>query len=170
MKTILLAAITANGLIAVDQHHPATWTSKADKQFFVQKTKAAGVMIMGRTTFATIGRPLPDRLTIVLTKNPNEHESIPNSVEYTSQTPNEIIQQLAARGFNEVIIAGGASIYTQFLKEDLVDEIYLTVEPYLFGSGINLLSESALHQPLKLEESSKLSDNVILLHYRINHE
>lgn len=60
-KVILLMAITLDGKIAKHTNQLAAWTSRADKKIFVSETKKAGVIIMGRTTYDTIGRPLPGR-------------------------------------------------------------------------------------------------------------
>jgi dihydrofolate reductase len=58
MKTVIVAAITADGFIGRTSDHLADWTGKADKKLFVQVTKEAGAMVMGSRTFATIGGPL----------------------------------------------------------------------------------------------------------------
>ena len=129
MKTTLLMAITADGKIAKNSTHFANWTSGADKKMFVEKTKSAGVIIMGLTTYQTIGKPLPGRLNLVLTPEPEKETSISGSLEYTSQTPKEILENLEKRNFSEAIIGGGATINGLFLKENLIDEIWLTVEP-----------------------------------------
>lgn len=165
MKVILLAAITADGFIARDINHRADWTSPEDKRFFVDTTKDAGIMIMGSTTFNTIGKALPGRKTIVYTRNPGPYSDIAN-VETTSETPADLIQRLDAAGNTAVCICGGSSIYTLFIKSGLVTDIYLTVEPVLFGSGIKLFSEE-LSIKLSLEDKRNLNNNTLLVHYAV---
>lgn len=159
MKIFIIAAQTLDGFIAKNDHHLASWTSKEDKKFFVQRTKEAGVMIMGSKTFETIGKPMPGRLNIVYSRE-KQYEG----VEVTSLPPAELIKNLEARGYQEVAICGGAGIYTMFLKAKLVDTIYITIEPLLFGSGISMVNEP-LEINLTLRSSNKLSDNVLLLEY-----
>ncbi|MBI2475497.1 dihydrofolate reductase [Candidatus Uhrbacteria bacterium] len=169
MKIILLAAISANGKIA--EHECQTsldWTSKEDLRFFIEKTKEIGVLIMGRKTFETIGKPLKGRKTIVMTREDNgrqlETKEESGKVEFTSEQPCKLLERLQKEGVENVVIAGGSSIYSQFLKEKLVTEIYLTVEPVLFGDGVPLASGFGRIN-LKLDEVTQLGDQAVLLHF-----
>jgi len=167
MKTTLLMAITADGKIAKNTSHLANWTSGADKKMFVEKTKSAGVIIMGLTTYQTIGKPLPGRLNIVLTPEPEKETPIPGSLEYTSQAPEEILKNLKTRGYKEAIIGGGATINGLFLKNNLIDEIWLTVEPKIFGEGLNLFRGVDMDLNLELIDVIKLDVNVVQLKYKV---
>jgi dihydrofolate reductase len=145
----IIAAVTADGFIAQSTDQVSTkWTSKEDAAWFKQKTKEAGVVVMGSTTFETFGaRPLPDRLNVVLTRNESKlAQPTPEGVRYTSAAPADLIAQLTAEGFTDIAICGGASIYTQFMEANVVDKLFLTVEPILFGQGISLFT-----RPLKIE-------------------
>ncbi len=113
MNCFIIAAISADGFIAPPHEDLSTnWTSKEDKKFFVEKTKEAGVVVMGSTTFETFGaKPLKGRKNIIYTKN-KKYEG----AETTSESPAELISRLEKEGFNSVAICGGASIYTMFLE------------------------------------------------------
>ena len=63
----------------------------------------------------------------------------------------------------KVLLAGGARVYSSFIKEGLVDEIYLTVEPVIFGQGKPLLADGDSDVNLKLVSSKKLNKNGTLL-------
>jgi len=167
MHTIIVATVTANGFIARGTNELANWSSKEDKKFFVEETKKAGVMIMGRTTFATIGRPLPDRLIVVLTEKPEEVAVAPGSVETASGDLKTILDGLEARGFTNVVIAGGSNVYSQFLNAGLVSEIALTYEPILFTGGIPLAAN--LDKELMLETLSveRLGEKTVLVRYKV---
>lgn len=167
MKTILLMAITADGKIAKHSQQLANWTSHADKKIFVEETKKAGVIIMGETTYQTIGKPLPGRLNVVLTFNPDTKKNIPNCLEYTNLPPAELLKELAGRGFTSAIIGGGATVNGLFLKENLLDEIWLTVEPRLFGEGLSLFQNVDVNLALELLEIKQLDKNVVQLRYKI---
>ena len=56
MKVVLLMATTVDGIIAKDVDEFIDWTGKEDKKYFVKITKEAGVVIMGSTTYKTIGK------------------------------------------------------------------------------------------------------------------
>ena len=163
MKTFLIAAISADGFIAKDASHAALWTSKADKRRFIELTKRAGVVIMGSTTYKTLGRPLKDRLNIVYSKS----QTFPD-VEITQDNPIDLMKKLEERGFKEVAICGGSNIYTMFMKAGVVNTIYLTIEPLIFGKGISLFNED-LHCSLKLK-SSQVSEETgtLLLEYEVS--
>lgn len=165
MKIIALAAITLDGKIARTHNELVNWTSKEDKQFFAATTKEAGVLILGKTTFDTFPKPLPGRLHIVLTRDTKSKKDLPGSVEYTSAKPKQLLASLENRGFHTAIVAGGASIYTLFLKEHVIDELWLTVEPKLFGNGVALVSEAISNVSLQLLSTTNLSENVLLLKY-----
>jgi dihydrofolate reductase len=136
----LIAAQTTDGFIAREKGETSlSWTSKEDKKRFVSLTKRAKVMVMGRTTWDTIGKALPERLIVVYShKNPSEPMT---GVEWTTMPPKDLLNNLEGRGFTEVAICGGGEIYNLFLREGLVDQIYLTVEPVKFGQGIRFFKD-----------------------------
>ena len=166
IRAFLIAAVTADGFIAPESGGISTaWTSKEDRAFFVARTKAAGVMVMGEKTFQTIGRALPGRTTIVYSHK--DDLGVPD-VEATKLPPAELLAELERRGFEEVAICGGASIYTMFLQAKVIDTIYLTVEPKLFGSGVRLTNEP-IEANLALVSHTNLSESVVLLEYKITY-
>jgi len=165
MKTFIIAAVTADGFIGRDSGHTADWTGGADKKEFVRLTKEAGVVVMGARTFKTIGRALPGRRTIVYTSRPDEITA--EGVETTSEPARELLKHLKQEGAHAVAICGGATIYDLFMREGLVDELYLTIVPIVFGQGVQLFT-GELRAGLDLLEAKQLADSTILLHYK-NH-
>ena len=161
MNVFLIAAFTADGFIAKHSHHLADWTSKEDKKFFHEMTKKAGVVVMGQNTYETIGKPLPGRLTIVYSKD-KQYEG----VQVTQKPPAELLKELEAKDYSQVAICGGATIYTMFMQAGVVDKLYLSVEPVLFGQGMALFNKE-LNAKLQLISSEKLGDNTILLEYAV---
>lgn len=165
MKVFIIAAISADGFIARNTTELADWTSSEDKKLFVKLTKEAGVMVMGATTLATIGRALPGRRTIVYTTHPQDINI--EGVEPTTEDPKLLVERLKNEGAEAIAVCGGRSIYSLFLQAGLVDELYLTVEPVLFGSGIGLFKDE-LNTKLSLLEATNLNKDVILLHYAVD--
>ncbi len=169
VKVVLIAAISADGRIAESQDQlTLTWTSKDDTEFFIRKTKEMGAVIMGRKTFETIGRPLGGRLTTVMTMSPevHNHQQKKNVLEFTNMPPAAIIESLSMRGYDAVAVVGGSLIYSQFLRDGLVDEIYLTIEPILFGRGI-LFTDEIERLSLSLLDVSRLGEQSVLAHYGV---
>ncbi|OGR24860.1 MAG: dihydrofolate reductase [Desulfobacterales bacterium RIFOXYA12_FULL_46_15] len=165
MKVILLMAMTADGLIAKNSMQPVDWTGKADKHYFVRITKKAGVMIMGSKTFDTIGKVLPDRKNIVMTRDKKRQSKDPDLI-FTDQTPGQILADLTLQGFTSVTLIGGSVVNTLFIKEHLIDEIHITIVPLFFGKGLTLFSET-LDIPLDLMDVKKISKTHVLFKYRV---
>ncbi len=174
LKVILLAAISADGKIAEQQGQTSLdWTSKEDTRFFVEKTKEVGVVIMGRKTFETFGKPLKGRRLIVLSRQERtkmtektEREK-KGTVEFTNEELSLLLSRLQNEGHDAVVVAGGASVYSQFLKQRLVTELFLTIEPVLFGQGISFASDFE-RVNMKLIETRLLGEQSVLLHYVIS--
>lgn len=161
ISVFIIAALTADGFIGKNTAHFADWTSKEDKQFFVQMTKKAGVVVMGSNTYQTIGKPLPGRLNIVYSRD-KQFEG----AETTQKTPAELVENLKARGYREVAICGGSTIYSMFLEAGVVNKLYLTVEPIVFGSGIHLFNKE-IEKKLQLVLCKNLNEQVVLLEYNV---
>ena len=164
MKIILIMAQSLDGKISRSSEEFIDWTGSADKKMFAEITKRAGVIIMGSKTFDTIGKPLPGRKNIVLTRNTQRKSESPNLI-YTDKQPQELIQQLEKEGYSEAAVVGGAQINTLFARENLIDEYLITVAPTIFGQGLSLFTE-ALDIDLELVASTVLEKKFLLLKYK----
>ncbi len=92
------------------------WHYPEDLQYYKEQTLGK-INVMGRKTFSAIGRPLPNRKTIVLTRDKNysaDGIDVINSLESVLELAQD----------QEVIICGGVSVYRQF--NQFADEIYIT--------------------------------------------
>lgn len=166
MKTIIIAVSAINGIISKDTYSSVDWSSKVDKKHFKKVTTGAGVVIMGRKTFETMGKPLPNRLNVVMTRNPEKYIEEQQLV-FTSKSPSEILAWLDEKGYETVMITGGSEIYTLFLNEGLVDEIMLTIEPLLLKGNVNFLKNLKEDISLKLLGVEKLNENTLLVIYKV---
>jgi dihydrofolate reductase len=118
----LIVAMDERGGIGLEGRLP--WRLSADLRRFKSLTMDHH-LIMGRKTYQTIGRILPGRTTIIVTRDlnytapgcPGKHCLIAHSLE-------EALTFAAERGENEVFIIGGGEIFNQSLE--LADRIYLT--------------------------------------------
>ena len=118
-QPLILSAIVAmaeNRVIGKDNRLP--WHLPADLQHFKSIT-TGHTIIMGRKTYESIGRPLPNRTNIILTRD--KQFSAPGCVVCTSLE--EALRYVD--GSNEAFIIGGAEIYRQLLAK--VQRIYLTI-------------------------------------------
>lgn len=169
-EVILIAAMSIDGFIAPkDQEKlPSTvWTSKEDWRFFTKKSKEIGTMIMGSKTFETIKRALPERRTIVMTSKPEKYnEYIDSNLEFTTSNPEDILNNLAQQGLEKVALCGGAHIYSLFLQKGLIDRMFLTVEPYVFGEGVKLFSISAEEKFILIGQERLNEQGTLLLEFQ----
>jgi dihydrofolate reductase len=169
MKAFIIAALSADGFIAKNPGHSTlTWRSQGDRQFFIQKTREAKVVVMGLNTAKTSKRPMPDRLNIIYA---NSKEELPlwsefSDWEITQKDPAGLLQELSERGYETVAICGGSTIYTMFMQAGVVDKLYLSVEPVLFGQGLTLFNKE-LNVKLELVSTRKLGEQTVLLEYNV---
>jgi dihydrofolate reductase len=169
VKITLLAVVTIDGKLARNEHHFVDWSSPEDKKLFFGTTRKAGVLIIGHNTFRTFPSPLPGRLHVVLTRDTSDKADILGVVEYTDKSPHEIVSGLEARGYSEVVMAGGAVANALFLKAGLVNEIWLTVEPVIFGTGIDLFRGAEFDLHASLISVEQLNERgTVHLKYRVN--
>jgi len=169
MKTFIIAALTADGFIARNPgHSPLSWRSQGDRQFFITKTKEAGVVVMGKNTSKTSKRPMPDRLNIIYAKSKEElpHWQEFEGWEVTQKDPAFLVQEIAERGYEQLAICGGSTIYTMFMQAGVVDTLYLTIEPVLFGQGMNLFNKE-IDKKLNLVKAERLGEQSLLLEYSV---
>lgn len=118
----LIAAVAENSCIGI--HNKLPWYLPEDLKYFKAVTSGKPV-IMGRSTFASLERPLPNRSNIVLTRNREwqapEGVRVVNSLAEALRVA-ESIAHIA--GNEEIVIIGGAQIYTEALPQ--VQRMYLT--------------------------------------------
>jgi dihydrofolate reductase len=163
MTTTLIAAITADGFIGQTSTSSSfTWTSDADKQFYVSQLKAADAIVMGRTTFETFNRHPKGSSWYIYTSKPESFVNAKPEVinaEGVNDQPQVLIERLNKMGKQNVLIAGGSSIYQQFMAAGVVDRVLLTVEPILFGDGVRLFNQAF--------EPIQLSAETVVLEYLV---
>ena len=166
MKAILYLAQTVNGYIA-KENGDTPW-SKEEFSAFYSCVKRARNLIIGRKTFLVMksgelgncGYPF----TVVVTRS---LKKISHKNCEAAKSPKEALKILKKRGFDQAIIGGGSKLATSFLKQGLIDEIYLDIEPLIFGKGIQIFQKTGITSKLKLVKTVRLSKNSVRLHYKI---
>lgn len=116
MKLSLIVAMSRDGVIGADNRLP--WHLSADLRRFKAITMGKPIL-MGRKTHDSIGRPLPGRNNIVLTRD-RSYRAPGCTVVHTTQESMRV-----AQGSAELMIIGGSSLYERFLVT--ADRIYLTL-------------------------------------------
>lgn len=146
MKISLIVAAAQNGAIGRDGRMP--WHLPNDLRHFKNLTWGMPI-IMGRKTFESLGKPLPGRLNIVITRQSGFQ---PLGVVVVSD-PEQALSVAAAQEVHEVMVIGGGEVYKLFLER--AARIYLTriQDPFegdTFFPAIDVKDwtlSSRLHQP-----------------------
>ncbi len=111
----IISAMAQNRVIGIENRLP--WNLKEDLQHFKRLTLGHNI-IMGRKTFESIGKPLPGRHSIIVTRNPDYHVAGCTTVTSLQAAID------ACAGKDEAFIIGGAELYAQALA--YAQHIYLT--------------------------------------------
>jgi dihydrofolate reductase len=123
----IIAAIAHNNALGKD--NDLIWYLPGDLKRFKNITSGHHIL-MGRNTFESIGKPLPNRTTIIITRNENYFKDgclITNSLE-------EAIA--LAKEDEEIYIIGGAQIYTYAIENNLVDALDITLVHHEFEADV----------------------------------
>ncbi|CAM1368162.1 Dihydrofolate reductase [Tenacibaculum sediminilitoris] len=122
----LIAAIAKNNALGKD--NDLIWHLPADLKRF-KKITTGHFILMGRNTFESIGKPLPNRTSIIITRNNNYFVDgclIANSLE----------EAIALTEGKDAFIIGGAQIYKEVLERNLVDRLDITVIHHEFEADV----------------------------------
>lgn len=166
MEIIGIVAHGINQEIGLNGHLPA-WKLSEDMKFFKETTEG-WVVIMGRKTFESLFRPLPNRHNIIITRDKNY---IPNpnkenvSVVHNIDEALELAEKISKKAF----VIGGAEIYENLLRRKVFDEFLVTKVRGRFKADTFILSiskffkKSAIMREVKADE--KNSHNFLIVKY-----
>lgn len=161
MKTILWAAITANGNY---MHGDSDYRWK--KEIFVDFDACAllaGNCIIGRKTYEEYvgaGGSMGELEVVVVSRSKSGMQGAT-----VVASPKGAILHLEQKGFTSALVGGGDSLLNAFLAEGLADEIVLNVTPEIGGPG-NHVSLSEPHvKPMELLDVREIGEGILRLHY-----
>jgi len=169
MKVILFMAQTVNGVIARTDFSE-DFLSDENWGVFVRLAEEAGCFIVGRRTYEEVKKWVDydfdgvKAKRIVVSSNPSFRVS--RGYEIAS-SPKEALKKAKRFGVNRVILAGGGAINSAFMKDKLVDEIILNIEPVVLGSGISIFHGGEFESKLNLIHTRKLKSGILQLHYAV---
>ena len=115
MEIFLIAAVDKN--LAIGKNGKIPWHIKEDLRHFKKNTLNTAI-IMGRATFDSIGKPLPDRNNIVMTKSPSNRKGVIEVADAKSALKE------AKKASEKISIIGGESIYKEFMP--IANKLLLT--------------------------------------------
>jgi dihydrofolate reductase len=173
MRITLIAVQSLDGFITKHATPGSAFASSADQAHLRQALAGFDCSVMGAETYRTSRefireRMSKPRLRIVLTRSPEVYvsDAVPGTLEFSSAVPARLIADLEARGHRTCALLGGAQIHSLFIQAGLVNELWLTIEPVLFGGGTSLLAEKA-DMRLRLLTDEALTGDTRLLKYEV---
>jgi dihydrofolate reductase len=132
---------------------------------FAEFFATVDALVIGRNTYETaLGFPewpYAGKRCIVLThrETPSVHGE-----QFFAGAPAALVEQLALTGAQRLYVDGGAVI-RQFLAENLIDDLTLSIVPLLLGSGVSLFGAEVPEQRLRLESSQAYESGLVQLCY-----
>ena len=167
MKTILIFVSTLDGKITKwGEPNVSSWSSHQDQDYYKKVLNESRLIVMGSNTFnADTFKHSLDHQLIIMTGHPDKYKSleIKGQIEFTNESPVELIARFISKGHKQIWVVGGPHIATSFLKEQLIDEVWLTIEPKIFGTGCNFATEINLDINLHLIHCEKVNEQGTLI-------
>lgn len=149
------------------------WTSVEDQKQFFSLIAKQKIIIMGSRTYEAVKdyiKLTPKTLRIILTSYPEKYnnKTVSGQLEFKNITPTKLVIDLEKKGFKKALLVGGSTLNSSFLLNNLVDEIWLTVEPRIFGKGNLLIAENELNIDLELITIKRLNKKgTLLIKYKV---
>jgi len=167
MKIVLVFVSTLDGKVTKwGEPQVKSWSSKEDQDYFRKIWEDSKLIVMGSNTFnADPVKPSPKHHFVVMTHRPADYKShkVPGQVEFTDESPAKLTARFEKEGHKQMLVVGGPQVATSFFKEQLVDELWLTIEPKIFGTGDNFVTAEKLQIDLQLISSEKVNENGTLI-------
>jgi dihydrofolate reductase len=139
-------------IVAVDKN----WSIGKDNQLlfkipedmkFFRNLTTGNIVVMGSKTFESIGKPLPNRVNMILTRLPRKYGDIENVEAYSKDDMERILR---LEKHVPIFIIGGESVYNLFIDE--VDEIYVTKLEKEYDADKHFINLEADHRFKKAED------------------
>ncbi|MBS3081039.1 dihydrofolate reductase [Candidatus Pacearchaeota archaeon] len=168
MKIILYMAMSLNGMIAKTNDN-TSWITPEEWNSYSSTVRKAGALIVGRRTYNILTKQpefkeFKNVKLVVVSKKQNPE--LVNDSHLIAESPEKALELL--KDFKEIIVAGGGILDNSFIEKNLVDEVYIDIEPIILTKGIPLFAgEKIIEINLKLIGQKKISENEIQLHYKI---
>lgn len=167
-RYIAFVAASVDGRISLSSKHPPQWTSKEDWNFFQKSLACIDAVVVGRNTYQSVAERLRKRNTFVLSSCP---KALTRRGTVTFVNPAKVNLSKLLGSYKSVAVVGGGTVYRFMLENKLLDEIFVTVEPLIFGRGKEMFIGGTRTARVKLLSVKRLNrTGTLLLHYQINHQ
>ena len=167
-KTRYIAFVVASvdGRISLANKTLPYWTSKEDWEFFQNSLSRIDAVVVGRNTYESVAGRLRKRNTFVLSSRP---KTLTRRGTVTFVNPANVDLPKLLERYKSVAVLGGGAVYRFMLESKLLDEIFVTIEPLIFGHGKEMFVGGTRTAQVSLLSVKRLNrTGTLLLHYQIN--
>lgn len=169
-KVILYIAASVDGYIAKpndDLSFLSIVEQEGEDYGYNEFINNVDTVILGRRTYDWVMSHVPefshaDKETFVMTRTPRP--ALGNTQFHTGDLKALVLSLKQKEGKN-IFIDGGAEVVNSLLKENLIDEFYISIIPILLGAGIRLFREGFAEQQLQLINVKSYEKGLVQLHY-----
>jgi len=160
-------AMTLDGFIAKEEGQVSTsWTSKEDKRHLHKMEEEADVLLMASKSYNLVEKKLRNFNSIVLTRKVNSIKHEHEKLILLNTNAINLEEYIKKHGYKNVCVLGGRVAYNYCLKKNLLDDIYITIEPIIFGNGLTAFNKPISEKRFNLVSFKRFNENgTILLHY-----
>ncbi|MEK7506331.1 MAG: dihydrofolate reductase family protein [Patescibacteria group bacterium] len=167
-RYIAFVVASVDGRISLSSKHLPDWTSKEDWKFFQKSLSRVDAVVVGRNTYESVSKRLRKRNTFVLSRRP---KTLVRRGMVTFVNPANVGLSKLLGEYKSIAILGGGAVYRFMLEHGLLDEIFVTVEPLIFGRGKEMFLGGTRTTQVNLLSVKRLNrTGTLLLHYKINHQ
>lgn len=161
-------AQTINGIIA-RKNYDEDFLSHQNWEVFVKLAEDIGCFIVGRKTYEEVKKSeeynfdsaKAKKIIVSRDKRPKLTAGY-----ISANSPEDALDKASELGFSKVLLTGGGTLNSAFMKAGLVDEIIINIEPFILGRGIRIFSEETFENKLGLTNVKKLN-GIVQLHYKV---
>lgn len=169
-KVILYIAMSLDGYIA-KLDDDLTFLSIVEQEGqdygYANFIETVDAVIVGRKTYdkvISMGYDFPhsDKDAYVITRT--ERPAIGN-IKFYKDSLKDLVTALKRKEGKNIFVDGGAETVNELLKDNLIDEFYISVIPVLLGDGVSLFKKGRQEQALELVHTSHFEKGLVQLHY-----
>jgi dihydrofolate reductase len=176
MTAVGIIVMSLDGCLTRHEDEGVDFASEADHRYFNEVLDTFDCTLLGAGTFearraAILGSLSSRRLRVVWTRDPSRYQDLgrPGMLEFRSGEVEDILAGLARRGLRRCAILGGAALFTACLEAGVMPELWVTLEPVVFGTGRRMFT-GRLDTAFRLRNLRRLSPDTLLLEYHLREE
>jgi len=170
-KLVLYIAVSLDGYIAKpndDLGFLSIVEQEGQDYGYAEFIESVDTVIIGRKTYEKVismgyNIPYPDKDVYIITRTPRPNLG---SVKFYSGDLKLLVRKLKTENDKNIFCDGGSQIVNELLKDNLIDELIISVIPILVGNGIRLFSDGRPEQQLELISVKSFDKGLVQLHYK----